>query len=128
MLNKEEYYSLIQKEVLTEEEQEKILNFEDYIRRAKMYQSFLNESAIENLKRFDRFYQEAMNFPHLSQNFQDGIERYQKMETIPMQIEKPISLKRTLPENRAGYTNGIALIFVVLNLGMFLACLLLLAS
>ena len=43
-------------------------------------------------------------------------------------LEKPISLKRTLPENRAGYTNGIALIFVVLNLGMFLACLLLLAS
>ena len=128
MLNKEEYYSLIQKEVLTEEEKVKILKFDDYIRRAKKYQSFLNESAIENLKRFDRFYQEAMNFPHLSQNFQDGIERYQKMETIPMQIEKPISLKRTLPENRAGYTNGIALIFVVLNLGMFLACLLLLAS
>ena len=128
MLNKEEYYSLIQKEVLTEEEKEKILNFEDYIRRAKKYQFFLNESAIENLKRFDRFYQEAMNFPHLSQNFQDGIERYQKMETIPMQIEKPISLKRTLPENRTRYTNGIALIFVVLNLAIFLACLLLLAS
>ena len=138
MINKEEYYSLIQKENNTEEEKRKIIEFEDYIKRAKKYQPFLNESANENIERFDNFYQEAMNFPNLSNTLQEGITRYQENAQIKnildsqkeeeRKIEEQLALKRTLKEKRAGYANGAALLFVVLNLGMFLACLLLLTT
>ncbi len=138
MINKEEYYSLIQKGNTTEEEKRKILKFEDYIKRAKKYQPFLNESANENIERFDNFYQEAMNFPNLSNTLQEGLTRYQenieeknildlKKEQEKI-LEEQMTLKRTLREKRAGYANGVALLFVVLNLGMFLACLLLLTT
>ena len=138
MINKEEYYSLIQKGNTTEEEKRKILKFEDYIKRAKKYQPFLNESANENIERFDNFYQEAMNFPNLSNTLQEGLTRYQenieeknildlKKEQEKI-LEEQMTLKRTLREKRAGYANGVALLFVVLNLGMFLACLLLVTT
>ena len=55
MINKEKYYSLIQKENITEEEKKALLSFEDYIKRAKKYQPFLNDSANGNIERFDNF-------------------------------------------------------------------------
>ena len=138
MINKEKYYSLIQKENITEEEKKALLSFEDYIKRAKKYQPFLNDSANENIERFDNFYQETMNFPNLPNTLQEGIKRYQENVEIKniMDIkkeqereqEKQLILERTLKEKRAGYANGAVLLFIVLNLGMFLACLLLLTK
>ena len=73
--------------------------------------------------------------PEISSSLQEGIKRYSNIEnTLSVleekerkqeQKEQSLTLEKTKKAKQAGYANGAALIFVVLNLGLFLAYLLL---
>lgn len=136
MLDNEEYYEIIQKESpKTALEEKGIQDYENYIRMVKRYAPYLNEDALENLTTYQRFYETAKMLPEISSSLQEGIKRYSNIEnTLSVleekerkqeQKEQSLTLEKTKKAKQAGYANGAALIFVVLNLGLFLAYLLL---
>ena len=135
MPNNDEYYTLIQKDEPNTLEEQEIKNYENYIQRVKRYAPYLNEEALENLTSYQRFYETAKMLPQIPNSLQEGIKRYEEMEkTLSILDEKnekqekkeqALTLERTKRAKQAGYANGAALLFVVLNLGLFLACLLL---
>lgn len=135
LITYEEYTTLIQNPFLTELQRKSILDFENFILQIKLYAPYLNFEALELLRNYQNFYQQAFNLPNLAPTLQEGIKRFQKIDnTLSILEEKEkkrekedaLLLERKLKdEKKAGYTNGIALLFVVFNLGMFLACLLL---
>lgn len=135
LITYEKYTSLIQKAFLTNIEMQEILDFENFILQIKKYAPYLNLEALELLRNYQNFYLQAFNLPNLVPTLQDGIKRFQKIDsTLSILEEKEkekekedaLLLERKLKdEKKAGYTNGVVLLFVVFNLGMFLACLLL---
>lgn len=130
-----EYTTLIQNHFLTEIQRKDILDFENFILQIKIYAPYLNIEALELLKNYQNFYQQAFNLPNLVPTLQDGIKRFQKIDSVLSILEEKekkkekediLLLERKLKDERkAGYTNGIILLFIVFNLGMFLACILL---
>ena len=135
LITYEKYTSLIQKSFLTENEKQEILDFEKFMLQIKKYAPYVNLEALELFKNYQNFYEQAINFPNLIPTLQEGIYRYKNINNLLSLIEEKekrnekeenLLLERKLKEEKkAGYADGVILLFVVFNLGMFLACLLL---
>ena len=130
-----DYYDLIsQEEPLTFEEQKFIKEFENHIADIKRFSLYFPEQIIEEEKNYETFYSMASLLPQISSNLQEGIKRSQELLAVPSLTEERITKENSLnlertrslkAEQTNGYINGTALVFVVINLGLFLACLLL---
>ena len=130
-----DYYDLISQEVpLTFEEQKFIKEFENHIADIKRFSLYFPEQIIEEEKNYETFYSTASLLPQISSNLQEGIKRSQELLAVPSLAEERITKENSLnlertrslkAEQTNGYINGTALVFVVINLGLFLACLLL---
>ena len=132
MIDGEDYSTILQQNSLTEDDLKKLSFYEDYIKRAKYYLPYLNDEAKTNVEAFDRFFSNAQVLPNLSATFQGKIGMY-NVEIAPVknkleeqyeqerQKEMELVLKKEREGAKAGYANALALLFVILNLGLFLA-------
>ena len=130
-----DYYDIIKQNSLSEEDLNATIEYENYIKAAKYYAPFLTEDTLRNVTYFDMFYQTLANITNLSPLLKSKLGIYQseigpiknklEQQEIARAKEEELKLvrqnKKDLPN---GYANAAALIFVVLNLGLFLASLL----
>lgn len=130
-----DYYDIIKQNSLSEEDLNATIEYENYIKAAKYYAPFLTEDTLRNVTYFDMFYQTLANITNLSPLLKSKLGIYQReiepiknkfeQQEIARAKEEELKLvrqnKKDLPN---GYANAAALIFVVLNLGLFLASLL----
>lgn len=130
-----DYYDIIKQNSLSEEDLNATSEYENYIKAAKYYAPFLTEDTLRNVTYFDMFYQTLANITNLSPLLKSKLGIYQseiepiknklEQQEIARAKEEELKLvrqnKKDLPN---GYANAAALIFVVLNLGLFLASLL----
>ena len=134
MLTVEEYHNEIAKPTANTEE---ILKMEEYFKTISLYKEYAQEETLEYFTQ----YQNGMHYlsgvpeenqtPSMKRALQTAydifscpsvLETRKQEETL--QTEKAISLERK-KQKTAGYTNGLAILFVVFNIGLFLATLLL---
>lgn len=114
---------------------EPVLKMEDYIKRSKEYEPFISPLNKDIVETYDREIAFLETLQEKNRNQEEALERSKKItNTISFDDKKRmleeqerinkevLSLKR---EKRAGYTNAVALLFVVFNLGLFFASLLL---
>lgn len=130
-----DYYDIIKQNSLSEEDLNATIEYENYIKAAKYYAPFLTEDTLRNVTYFDMFYQTLANITNLSPLLKSKLGIYQseiepiknklEQQEIARAKEEELKLvrqnKKDLPN---GYANAAALIFMVLNLGLFLASLL----
>ena len=130
-----DYYDIIKQNSLSEEDLNATIEYENYIKAAKYYAPFLTDDTLRNVTYFDMFYQTLANITNLSPLLKSKLGIYQseigpiknklEQQEIARAKEEELKLvrqnKKDLPN---GYANAAALIFVVLNLGLFLASLL----
>lgn len=130
-----DYYDIIKQNSLSEEDLNATIEYENYIKAAKYYAPFLTEDTLRNVTYFDMFYQTLVNITNLSPLLKSKLGIYQReiepiknkfeQQEIARAKEEELKLvrqnKKDLPN---GYANAAAIIFVVLNLGLFLASLL----
>lgn len=137
MESRKTYGELLTKPILTEEEQKKVIEFEEFLTKSKEYAPYLNDFTKEVV----RSYEHEINFlnglleEQKNDNIKRTIEKGEKIISMPSKLdqkqkeearieEKVLTLQKR-KEKRAGYTNASILIFIVCNLGLFLAALLL---
>lgn len=131
-LTRNDFYSLIQKENRTPEEEKSIERFTEYLEASKRNEENLSDFNCEIL------HNAIMHTSYLVENNSNSqkvldinrrlnniisfeeIRRQKEQDTLDQ--TNALILKR---EKKAGYTNAVILLYVVLNLGLFLACLLL---
>lgn len=128
MIDGEDYSRILQQSSLTEDDLKKLSFYEDYIKRAKYYLPYLNDEANTNVEAFDRFFSNAQVLPNLSATLQGKIGMYNNeialiKNKLEEQYKKEMELvfKKEREGAKAGYANALALLFVILNLGLFLA-------
>ncbi len=131
------YKKLVTKEVLTEEEKALLEKRKEYIKEAVEYLEFLPEAAqeyVDDYKRetlfLDSLRDEEKN-ETIRKNIMDAktiLDKPSKLQREEMKRDKEQVLirKREMQrERQAGYMNATIIIFLVANLGLFLATLLL---
>lgn len=137
MISRKTYSNLInQEEVLKEDETNKVIEFENYIKDIKRYKEYTpNPFAEEVNNGYDNqiAFLESLKERNATQN--DALDRSTKIIPIESKLEERRKKEELENENvlkltrskqkRAGYTNASVIIFVVLNLGFLLAALLL---
>ena len=137
MISRKTYGNLInQEEVLKEEEKNKIIEFENYIKDIKRYKEYTPIPFTEEVSnRYDNqiAFLESLKERNVNQN--DTLNRSTKIIPIESKLEERRKKEELENENvlrltrskqkRAGYTNASVIIFVVLNLGFLIAALLL---
>ncbi len=137
METRKEYFELLSKPDLTEQEQQKILQFEEFIRTSKEYEPYIspfNQEIVANYEREISFLA-SLNENETNETSKQAVQRGKEISKIisfeeqkrqKREQEEQLSLKRALYEQKkAGYTNASILLFVVFNLGLFLAAILL---
>ncbi len=122
----------------TEEEKRQVLEFQEYLKLKREQNDYAPpiSNEIERDYRHEMEYLKSLQEMNPNTHYEEILKKDQEilnkpskleMRNIQMQKEEELSLKRTLSrEKKAGFTNASILIFVVLNLGLFLATLLLL--
>lgn len=137
MISRKTYSNLInQEEVLKEEETNKVIEFENYIKDIKRYKEYTPNPFTEEVNNgYDNqiAFLESLKERNATQN--DALDRSTKIIPIESKLEERRKKEELENENvlkltrskqkRAGYTNASVIIFVVLNLGFLLAALLL---
>ena len=137
MVSRKTYSNLInQEEVLNEEETNKIIEFENYIKDIKRYKEYTATPFTEEvINGYDSQIAFLESLKERNGNQSDALERSSKIIPIESKLEERrkkeelkeeniLNLTRT-KQRRAGYTNASVIIFVVLNLGFLIAALLL---
>lgn len=137
MISRKTYGNLInQEKVLKEEEKNKVIEFENYIKDIKRYKEYTPNPFTEEVSNgYDNqiAFLESLKERNVTQN--DALDRSTKIIPIESKLEERrkkeeleneyvLKLTRS-KQKRAGYTNASVIIFVVLNLGFLLAALLL---
>ena len=137
MISRKTYSNLInQEEVLKEDETNKVIEFENYIKDIKRYKEYTpNPFAEEVNNGYDNQIAFLESLKERNGNQSDALERSTKIIPIESKLEERRKKEELENENvlkltrskqkRAGYTNASVIIFVVLNLGFLLAALLL---
>ena len=126
-----EYQKLINKSTsLSEEELKKIINFENYIVRSKKHEPYLTEENIKIVQNYDKEIAFLKSLQEKNNNQQEALARSQKITPIiPIEEQKEIDLEKTRQQEqklelkkqtRAGYMGGAMLIYLTLNLGLFI--------
>lgn len=137
MVSRKTYKNLInQEEVLSEEETNKVIEFEDYIKDIKRYKEYTATPFTEEVSNgYDSQIAFLESLKEINANQSDALERSPKIISIESKLEERrkkealkeeniLKLTRT-KQRRAGYTNASVIIFIVLNLGFLIAALLL---
>jgi len=138
METRKKYGELFTKpDIWTEEEEKSIHEFESFIRHAKEYSPYINETTEEIISNYDHEIEflQSLHPDALNENMKRTIKKGQELKNIisfeeqkqrkeeqERQKEERLQLKL---QKRAGYTNASILIFVICNLGLFLATILL---
>lgn len=137
MLTRKEFITLASKIDLKKEELEKIMEYEDVMRSIQTYKDYAGEGSLELLDSYKKQTEFLKNLQELNTNqnmkrsviVSDNIksitpilEFNERKKEIQRQEEYRLTLKK---EKRSGYANASILIFVVTNLGLFIAALLL---
>ena len=137
MLTIEEYNEKISKSMLTEEEQKNIKEMEDYFKVINKYKDYASEETRGNFTQYENsmYYLGGVPEENQTPNMKNALNTFYEISNTPSVLEtrkneqkntanKAMSLERKR-QKTAGYTNGIAILFVVFNIGLFLATLLL---
>ncbi len=121
----------------TEIEQQNVLEFENFIKNSKEYRDYTNEQNKRIVSDYDHeiAFLESLSDEQKNDNIKRTIavgknmqqiisieDEYLKQQFIAQEKEKALELKL---QKRAGYTNASILIFIICNLGFFLAFMLL---
>lgn len=139
MLTRKEFYELsIKNAKRTEEEQQKLLEFRNYLMESKKHQAMISDLNLEILQDCQRNLEYLNLQPEnmRNENMKDAIEFANQLKNImslddvkkqkeQQEYEDILRLERR-KNSQAGFLNGTILIFLTANLGLFLACLLLL--
>lgn len=122
---------------LTEEEQRSMLEFENFIKNSKKYAPYTSEVNKEIVMNYEHeiAFLESLASENQNENTKRAIavgKQLRNVESIEdVKIKQEITEQKKEQElelklqKRAGYTNASILIFVIFNLGIFLASLLL---
>lgn len=137
MLTIEEYNENITKTILTEEEQKNMKEMEEYLRSINNYKEYASEETLEYFTQYENgmYYLSGVPEENQTPNMKNALTTFYEIEATPSVLEiktnkqknianKAMSLERKR-QKTAGYTNGIAILFVVFNIGLFIATLLL---
>ena len=94
--SKTEYKKIIhQEESLTNEEKEKINNFENYILRSKEYAPFLTKENLEIVQNYEKEISFLESLKERNQNQQEAIQRSkQLLSTLSLEEQKRKAKKR----------------------------------
>ncbi len=133
MESRRTYFDAMEKTNPTEEDKKKVVEFQNYIALFKRYQEYAPFLAQEIT---DDYHQKIEYFKNSHESKYDNLlkqdQELQKIVSMAQlreeKREKDLVYSRKLvqkKEARAGFTNASILIFVVFNLGLFLASLLL---
>lgn len=137
MVSRKTYSNLINQEnVLNEEENNKIIEFENYIKDIKRYKEYTDTPFTEEVSNgYDSQIAFLEGLKERNGNQNDALGRSTKIIPIESKLEERRKKEELKEENilkltrtkqrRAGYTNASVIIFVVLNLGLLIAALLL---
>jgi len=137
MESRKTYGELLTKPVLTKEEEKKVIEFEKFITKAKEYAPFTNDFTKEVVQNYEHeiAFLKELKEDQKNENIKRTITNGEKIRTLRSKQEKKqeyleqkeqeaLRLERK-KQKMAGYTNASILIFIVCNLGLFLAALLL---
>lgn len=130
--SKTEYKKIIhQEESLTNEEKEKINNFENYILRSKEYAPFLTKENLEIVQNYEKEISFLESLKERNQNQQEAIQRSkQLLSTLSLEEQNQKKQKewqkrefqiQNKQQTSAGYLNATILIYITINLGLMIA-------
>ena len=137
MESRKTYGELFTKPSLSQEENNKIIEFERYVEKSKKYAPYLSAFNQEVVQTYVReiLFLESLKEEEKNDNIKARIqvgERNQKIISLDDEKRQRVEEQRQKEQNlqlkldkRAGYMNASILIFVICNLGLFLATFLL---
>lgn len=134
MITRDEYIKQIHGDILTDG----IKEYEYYITDSIKYKPYLSDANINELDKYNDMMKVISEEPNPNENTKHAIEAYnENSKRISLQDmkakkerekENQLVLKKNLHDGTNGFANALAIIFVVANLGLFLAFLLLMTK
>ena len=140
METRDTYKNIVTKEILTEEEKKLLDERKDYIKNACEYIEYMPHTAQEYVEDYKReiTFLASLKEEEKNETIKTEIQKAQEIFSTPSKLKQEehninnnliLAKKREDARQRhAGYTNATILIFLVANLGLFLATLLLLTK
>ncbi len=122
-----EYKKLIhQNDPLKEEDQNKVLLFENYIKRSKENSPYISEENLNIIENYEKEITFLESLKEKNQNEKETIKRSHSILTTLSKEEQIIKEKQKTEElnkkrqTNSGYLNGVILIYITLNLALLI--------
>ena len=122
-----EYKKLIhQNDTLKEEDQNKVLLFENYIKRSKENSPYISEENLNIIENYEKEITFLESLKEKNQNEKETIKRSHSILTTLSKEEQIIKEKQKTEElnkkrqTNSGYLNGVILIYITLNLALLI--------